>query len=315
MAKIKHVMKGPNEVVKFDHPAICYPQLASIKMDGFRLLNLCGEHLLSPALKPFPNNNMEMHLQEFLNFCKVHRLVTDGEFWSPTLSFQELQSIVRSHDKLIPADVKYHIFDCMTEEQWNNENEEPYVNRYLEYNQTMQGFPNVVCVEQHRIVNHMAAEDMFNQQIAAGQEGIILRSLSAKYKHGRTTLKQDGMWKFKEFLTHDAMIVGIEQGEKMIEGIDRDVNAQGKLERTYKQSDYEPSGMVGAFWVRQDGYPDFKVKPGKGHDNAWKTMVWNDFVRFPEKWRGKHLEYKFMPHGTMDKPRIGNLIRMRPDLD
>jgi DNA ligase-1 len=172
-----------------------------------------------------------------------------------------------------------------------------------------------VPVEHIFLDNATKAEAFFNAQLEAGQEGIILRSPTAKYKHGRTTLRQDGMWKFKEFMTQDAVIVGIEQGEKMIDGIDRDVDAQGKLERTYKQENYTSSGMVGAFWVQQDGYPRFKVKPGKGHDNAWKTMVWKDYQLHPEKWHGKHLEYKFMPHGTMDKPRIGNLVRLRPDLD
>jgi DNA ligase 1 len=314
MATIKQVMKGPNEIIPFDHPAIHYPQLASIKMDGFRLLNLCGEYLLSPALKPFPNNNMVGHLQPFLTWCRENRLVTDGEFWSPSRTFQDLQSITRSHNMPIPNDVKYHIFDVMTEEQWDNGTELPFINRYLEYWQTLQGFSNVVCVEQHRVMGPSEAEDFFNTQLSRGQEGMILRSLSAFYKHGRTTLKQDGMWKFKEFVTKDATIIRIEQGEKMRDGIERGIDVLGRAERTYKQADYEPSGMVGAFVVLQDGV-EFKVKPGKGHDNALKIRWWEDYCRYPEKWRGKHIEYKFMPHGTMDKPRIGNLVRFRPDLD
>ena len=310
MATIKAVMKGPNEVLSFNHPFIEYPQLASIKMDGFRLLNLCGEHLLSPALKPFPNRNMTSHMQAFLDFCQQERIVTDGEFWSPTLTFQQLQSIVRSHNATIPSDVQYHIFDIMSENEWNCESEQTFVYRYLNYKSTLAGFEHVRLVEQWHIIDAGEAETFFNEQIELGQEGMILRSPNAKYKHGRTTIRQDGMWKFKEFLTHDAIIVGIEQGERMREGIVRTLDGQGKLERTYRQDDYELVDMVGAFWVEQDGLR-FKVKPGKGHDNSWKRDVWNN----RESLLGKHLEYKFMPHGTMDKPRIGNLVRLRPDLD
>lgn len=310
MAQLKQVMKGPNEVLPFNHPFIKYPQLASVKMDGFRLLNLCGEHLLSPALKPFPNRNMVEHLESLLEFCKQNRIVTDGEFWSPTLTFQELQSVVRSYDKPIPADIKYYIFDAMSEEEWNNGTEALFGQRVNDYRGALVDKRNICAVEQIRIANSFNAEDLFNQMIEEGQEGIILRAFNAKYKHGRTTIRQDGMWKFKQFITHDAVIVGVEQAEKMKEGLNRGTNALGHLERTYKQDDYEKVEMVGAFLVEQDGLR-FKVKPGKGHDNAWKLAMWN----LRDALLGKHLEYKFMPHGTMDKPRIGNLVRMRPDLD
>ena len=309
MAITKSVMKGPNEIVPFDHPAIHYPQLASQKFDGFRLLNLCGESLLSPALKPFPNGNMASHLAPLLAYCKRNRIVTDGEFWSPFLTFQELQSIVRSHNKPIPEHIRYYIFDMMTESEWDNEDEAPFINRYLEYKQTLH-FDCVVAVEQYHVTTPDEASAWFDAAIANSQEGIILRQHNARYKHGRTTLNQDGMWKFKEFQTHDAVVVGFEQAEVMRDGIERTTDAQGKLERTYRQADYTPIDMLGAFWVEQNGLR-FKVKPGKGCDNEWKRHVWAN----QDLWLRKHIEYKFMPHGTMDKPRIGNFVRTRPDLD
>lgn len=318
-------MKGPNEILPFDHPAIIYPQLASTKMDGFRLLNYCGEQLVSPALKPFPNQEMNEHLKELLQFCKVARIVTDGEFWSPECTFQELQSIVRSHNKPIPDHVKYYIFDTMSEENWNNGTEMPFICRYLEAMQTM-NFGNCIPVEHYYMMNSTEAQDKFDAAIEAGEEGIILRQPTAKYKHGRTTENQDGMWKFKEFVTHDAVIVGFEQAERMRDGIARTMDAQGKLERTYRQEDYTPIDMVGAFIVENvpfeggigygntsfSGSPkQFKVKPGKGHDNEWKRCAWYQRLVL----MGKHVEYRYMPHGTLNKPRIGSLVRMRPDLD
>ena len=306
-------MKGPNEIVPFDHTFISYPQLASTKMDGFRMLNLCGEKLLSPALKPFPCLQLPKHIEGFLLYCQQHRIVTDGEIWSPDLTFQELQSIVRSFDKPIPASVNYYVFDLMTEEEWDNNTEKPFINRYLEYSQTLH-FPHVIPVEQFHITNAAEAEDYFEQKLNLGEEGIILRQGAAKYKHGRTTLKQDGMWKFKQFVTHDAMIVGIEEQMKLKFGVERTTNDLGHLERRYEQDLYEPAGIVGAFIVEQDGQR-FKVKPGKGQNYPLRASWWQDYLRYPEKWHGKHIEYKFMPHGTMDKPRIGSLVRFRPDLD
>jgi ATP-dependent DNA ligase len=314
--KILQVMKGPNEIVPFDHPFIKYPQYASIKMDGYRLLNLCGEHLLSPALKPFPNRNMTEHLYTFLKFCQEHRIVTDGEFWSPSLTFQQLQSVVRSHDKPIPNDVCYYIFDAMSEAEWDTGHAPPFAHRIRDVVLNLVDHPHIVRVEQDYIQTAVEAETLFEKQIENGQEGIILRNPSTGYKHGRCTTKQDGMWKFKQFITQDAVIVGVEEQMKMREGLERTTNVVGHLERSYKAEDYVPAGRIGAFVVKKfdlnsDREIQFKVKPGKGYDDAWKTSMWY----LKDSLTGKHIEFKFMPHGTMDKPRIGNLVRFRPDLD
>jgi DNA ligase-1 len=308
----RQVLKGPNEIVPFDHSFIQYPQLASTKFDGFRCLNLCGEHLLSPALKEIPNANLRTHLAELLTMSKAG-LVTDGELWSPKLTFQELQSIIRSYDKPIPEHVGYYIFDLMTAEEWDDGTENEFLQRYIDYKK-MIAFPHVVPVEQWHIRNAQEAEDFFNGQLELSQEGMILRQPHARYKHGRATTKQDFLWKFKEFVTHDAMIVGVEEQMRLREGVERTRNIVGHLERRYEQELYEPAGKVGAFIVEHDGQ-QFKVKPGKGQNDYIKTSWWNDWKQYPEKWRGKHVEYKHMPHGAKDKPRIGSLVRFRPDLD
>ena len=310
MAMLKHCMKGPNEIVPFDHDYIKYPQLASQKFDGFRCLNLCGERLLSPALKEIPNEYLQSHLEELLFRCHQHRFVTDGELWSPELAFNDLQSIIRSEHKPIPSHVKYYIFDFMTEAEWNNETEKPFINRYLDYQQLLVGAKNIVVVEQHQINDASEAELFFNNQILSGSEGMILRQHHAKYKHGRTTLKQDGMWKFKEFQTHDGIIIGVEEQMKLKKGVERTRNELGELERRYEQDLYEPSGMVGAFVVNMAG-SQFKVKPGKGMDNHYKKALWDTRTALIGKW----CEFKHMPHGAKDKPRIGSLVRLRPDLD
>lgn len=309
-------MKGPNEIVPFNHPNIQYPQLASTKFDGFRCLNLCGERLVSPNLKDIRNNNITTHLAELLLWCKLHRFVTDGELWSPERSFhmpvkeQGISSILTTYGRDIPKDIGYYVFDIMSEREWENEDERPFINRYLEYKQILNGFANVHLVEQWRVTTPAEAETFFNEQIERGEEGMILRQPNARYKHGRTTLNQDGMWKFKEFRTHDARIVAIEEQLKLKQGVERTRDSLGRLERRYEQDLYEPAGMVGAFVVEQDGQR-FSVKPGKGYDNIMKRLIWQNC----ETNIGKHIEYKFMPHGSKDKPRIGSLVRFRPDLD
>lgn len=305
-------MKAPNEVFPFDHPFIKYPQFASVKYDGFRCLNLCGERFVSPALKDIPNRNLAKHLHNFFEWCRLTRVVTDGELWSPDIPFNELSSIVRSFNKPLPESVHYHIFDLLTEAEWDNDTEPEFRQRMWKY-VNIPSFAHVRPVIQQSMQSAEQAKLMFEGIIDANGEGIILRSPVAKYKHNRCTPKEDGMWKFKQFETHDAMIVGVEEQMKLKQGVERTTNEIGRLEREHSQEFYEPAGLVGAFIVNWDGLI-FKVKPGKGFDNAWKAAIWRTHVDQGSIVE-KHIEFRYMPHGTKDKPRIGSLVRFRPDKD
>jgi ATP-dependent DNA ligase len=321
MAYIRTCMKGPNTIFPFNHPFIKYPQYASVKMDGERMINLCGEAMISPSLKLMRNKNLRNHAVEFFDFCKSARLVTDCEIWSPIRSFhmpnkeEGISSILSSYDREIPDDIGFYVFDLMSEDEWDKSNEPIFSERYNRYWKALQGFKHVFPIVQFQVGTAEEAECFYNDQILSNQEGIILRSPRAKYKHGRCTDHQDGMWKFKEFLTVDATIVRIEEGDRLKDGMERTTNMIGRLERRYDAAAYEPAGKVGAFVVRNGDGTEFKVKPGKGYNDAEKTCIWEDYVRFPEKWHGKHVEYKYMSHGTLDKPRIGSLVRFRPDKD
>jgi len=318
--KIKDVMKGPNEIMPYDWAYIRYPQLASTKFDGFRCLCLCGERLLSPNMKDVRNRQLPLFLENLMMYCHEHRLVVDGELWSPKRKFhmepksEGISSILTTHNRFIPPDIGYYVFDIMTEEEWDNGTEKPFINRYLEYKQLLTGFPHVHPVEQWHMKDALEAEAFFEGQLELGHEGMILRQLHAGYKHGRCTDKQDGMWKFKEFLTVDAKIVGVEEQMKLKEGVDRTRDERGRLERRFEQDLYEPAGKVGSFVVEKDGV-QFKVKPGKGHNDYIKTSWWQDYLNDPNRFLGHHIEFKYMPHGTKDKPRIGSLVGFRPDLD
>lgn len=310
MAILKKVMKAPNEIFPFDHSVIRYPMYSSIKYDGFRCLNLCGDRLLSPALKDIPNRQLPLHLNQFLQYCRLNRIVSDGELWSPSIPFNELSSIIRSFDKPLPDSVAYYIFDATSEMDWNSEHPQPFSNR-LRFYMSLPNFPCIRKVIQVQVADADSAAMHFDSIIDAGGEGTILRSPLSYYKHGRCTPNENGMWKFKQFDTHDAKIIGVEEQMQMRHGIERTRNEIGELEREHSQSLYEPSGMVGAFIVNWGGQ-QFKVKPGKGFDFVAKRNLWTEHCTM-NSIIGRCIEFKYMPHGTKDKPRIGSLVRFRPD--
>jgi hypothetical protein len=162
----------------------------------------------------------------------------------------------------------------MSEKDWDENTEESFITRYNNYKTLLTDIPNVFPVEQYLVQNAVEAEAFFNQQITLEQEGMILRQPSAFYKHGRCTTNQDGMWKFKEFQTHDAVIVSVEEQQRLKPGVERTRDVLGHLERRFEQDLYEPAGKVGAFIVQHEhpvdpqgkGMPTltFKVNPARG---------------------------------------------------
>ena len=311
MTLFKKPMKAPNEILAFTDPRIRYPLLGSVKYDGFRMLNMSGDTLVSPALKPIPNKNLKLHLNNFLEYCRLNHLVTDGELWCESMEFSELSSVIRSHNKPIPDDLCYYMFDIKTNLGWNSESEEHYVYRMKAY-MGLPRFPHVSPVVQQYIKSAAEAQEMFDGVIEHGGEGIILRDPCVPYKHGRCTTNENGMWKFKEFETHDAVIVRFEEQMKLKEGVERTRDQTGHLEREHSQQCYQPAGTLGAVVVNWQGH-DFKVKPGKGYDSFSKKRIWEEYVSTPNGYIGQQCEFKYMPHGTKDKPRIGSLVRFRFD--
>lgn len=317
MALPQLVMKAPSRIHPFDDPKIVYPQFASIKYDGFRLLNLCGESFLSPALKPFPNVNLHLKFKDFWTYCQAQRIVTDGEIWSPDLTFQQLQSVMRSRFAEIPDSVGYYVFDMLPEDVWNNIDPcNPYLLRYATYqNRIKDYYPGITPVLQMPVTCADQAQVLFENAIADGHEGLILRNPNFGYKHNRCTANENGMWKFKQFETHDAIIIRVNQMKGLREDVVRTLDPISALTaRIYTQDSFQPVEAVGSFTVLYHGQ-EVSISPGRGFTHQDRQQWWLDYQKDPTTLRGKWIEFTFMPHGTMDRPRHGSLVRFRPDKD
>lgn len=307
------VIKAPNEIIPFTDPRIRYPMLASTKYDGHRMLAITGTRFLTPSGKDHVNQHILEHFKEFWLFCRNRDLVIDAELWSPRMAFNELQSAIRTHYAKLPDHVGLYVFDMLTLDEWNDECQiRPYNFRYYAYTGIFSdhSFPHVFPVWQYVAGDSTSAEAMFNDALEEGHEGIMLRSPNATYKHGRCTHLESHMYKFKHFVRQDAVIVGFEQMQRLKHGVARTTNEAGLLEPTYRAEDYEPVESVGAFIVSQDGgATTFKLKPGKGWTQKDREAWWHS--RFALL--GMSVEFSYMPHGTLNAPRIGSLERFRPD--
>ena len=209
---------APNKIPTEEQ--VMWPMAVSRKFDGVRCILAPGMTdlpedntgiLLSRSFKPLPNKWLKPYFARMRNLALHYDYVFDGELWSPTLTFQEIISYVMSQDKPIPENcgLRYCIFDGMPVEHWNAGNEAPYTHRYLETSRKLQSQEDSRCelVEQVLPKNWEHVQDLLSAELAMGGEGLILRSLRGRYKHGRCTMKEQNMLKLKAFDTIDGIVI------------------------------------------------------------------------------------------------------------
>lgn len=308
---MKKPMLAPNTSIKFDSKHITYPMYCSPKLDGMRLIVYGG--LIFSRTGKLQCTQLQNHLVDLCQYSMKHDLVFDGEYWSPHLKFNEIMSAVTTPNKFIHSPVFYG-FDCMSVRDWDHESEPPFCERYDQLKQHLRvGNIGKTALIEHDIVrNKEEARDAFENSIAGGCEGIMLRHYLSQYKHGRATLKQGTLFKFKPWSTIDGVIVGYEQGTVMVpEGVTRERDEQGHLKPVHKKAHRKATDTIGAVVIMDDAGRTFKAVGGKDGILHSTGLQWGNRKNYLGKW----VEVKYMAHGTYKKPRHAQIVRWRPDRD
>jgi len=302
-------MLAPNEQI--DLNAIQYPIFGSYKLDGLRVLFIDGE-MLSRSLKPIVNKQLRERYRPLMEMSKKKGVVLDGEFYSHSSTFQEIQSLVRTEDwqngsnggKVeLPHDFGFYCFDVYNSGNRNRS----FVDRYLfDLKNCKDKLINVV--KQVMLHSKEEVDNLFRKALEENYEGLILKSPNGWYKFGRGTVKEGLMYKVKPYLTFDAKIVEVTQATKVREEAEKTVNELGYSETSKKIGDRIPIDRAACFTV------DYK---GKTLDvmiamtNEEKEEVWKN----RRKYIGRMIEYKAMMVGAKDVPRHAVMLRFRSDKD
>jgi len=243
-----------------------YPVFATLKKDGIRALRLNGT-LLSRTLKPIPNESI-----------RQRSLVLPGgfdmELWNPSLTYDEVESIVMSKEHPRSDEIQFHVLDWFGVEmgywlrydsvlKWCNDN--------LQIESLRWEYPSVRNTAQGLLNWFLTVEQ-------TGGEGICFRTHDSPYKQGRSTLNEQYLVKLCRHLRAEATVFGFEEAVEV-----------GRLET--------PKGTLGALWVRDAGGREFKV--GSGFTVAERQRVWDNYEAFV----GKQLTYKYKPHNEKENPR------------
>lgn len=281
--------KAPEDLDK-----LSYPVMASPKLDGIRAF-VDGDKLWSRNNKLIPSK----FLQKVLGNPSMNGLDGElicGEPTSPSV-FRDTTSAVMSEDG--GGCVVFYVFD-------NFNTPGGFQNRFQ--NLLHYKFDGLyVVVVEHRVINSAMELDQYEHEcLAAGFEGVMIRSLNGPYKEGRSTEREGYLLKLKRFADAEATITGFE--EKLHNGNEKD--ASGK--RTAHKAGKSGLGTLGALKVvgKNGPYRGVAFNIGTGFDDAERAKIWAARSRYI----GQTVTYKYFPSGSKDAPRFPVFLRFRYDM-
>lgn len=307
------VMLATKTANGFASDSIRWPMLASRKMDGMRLL-CWGGQLLTRTLKPQPNKALAERLKPLTDKCLKEGIVLDGEIYSHHHAFDVHQSVIRSENQDLPSQMHYLVFDGMPLEEWgccprSFEERQSFLHEVLPSLGESSSCPWGI-VDQFEVYDSSDAQQWMDQWIQSGYEGLMLRSPSSSYKHGRATVREGTFFKFKQSATGEARIVDILERRQMIDGASgsRGLTPGGKLERVHKKDMFIGSGKIGAVMLLSPEWPGrFKATFARGHkpEETW-GLTWENRLRF----LGRLAKFKYQPQGVKNVPRMARIFEI-----
>ena len=303
----------------YDSEKVRFPCLAQPKIDGVRALNLFG-NLTGRSLKQHANKHVTQYYSDpaFIGL--------DGEMACDRITHPDLCRITTSALNTISGTpfTQWWLFDYITEETIHL----PYHERYKALTTRL----TELCLSESRAVHlRIVASNMVHNQkelnfwierhLEMGFEGTILRDPNGMYKSGRSTVREGGLLRIKEFMDAEAVVIRVVEGNKNTN--EQQQNELGQAYRTTHQENIVPNGMVGNIVCRN--LMDVKDKSGKiliakdqeivvapGKMSHEERIYWweNQDVIV-----GKTIKFQFFPKGIKDKPRFPTFQSFRAASD
>jgi len=286
---------------------LCYPVLASPKLDGIRA-SVQGGQLLSRNLKLIPNEHTQ-HLYGSVLFEGL-----DGELicGSPTHKdvFRNTSSAVMSMDGT--PDINFYVFDKFYKEGIDRFDQVPFEQRMQAMTDAVSrkrgSLIGMFVVPQKLINNYDELLGFEAECLSQGFEGAMVRDPRAPYKKGRSTVREGYLLKVKRFMDSEAIVVGIE--ERFHNANEAWREPTGRLKRRATKDGREPMGTMGSLFVR-DMKTNIEFNVGSGFDDSERKDVWEN----PHAFLNRVLTYRYFPTGSKDRPRFPVFVGWRAVVD
>lgn len=178
--------------------------LASEKLDGVRAY-WDGENLLSRSGKKI--NAPKNFTLNFPSFA------LDGELYTKRGEFEKIQSIVmdKNPDEKAWQEIKFYVFDAPSSEKGLLKRLEKLEN-FLSKNE-LSG-EKIKIIKQIKLRDNTHLEEILDEIIALGGEGVVVRKPNLAYHHGRS--KND--MKYKKFKDAECEVVSLNEGSGKLKG-------------------------------------------------------------------------------------------------
>jgi len=172
-----------------------------------------------------------------------------------------------------------------------------------------QGPADIRMVDHQQIADAMTLTLYENRWVAEGYEGLMIRSLTGRYKQGRSTVNEGALLKLKRFVDGEGVVTGFV--EQMQNGNVATINALGHTARSSHKQNKTSTGMVGAFWVKNcETGVAHKVNTGPLTEHTCRLM-WLAQAEY----LGRIVKFRFQPTGIKDKPRFSQFVGWRAPED
>lgn len=248
-------MLAPNKLLITDIPmsSISFPKLCSTKYNGVRGIFMKG-FFYSRAGKPLriPQQLLK-ELAPTLEWADSHHYVLDGELNSNSFNTTGETMQILAGTIPLPDDFQYKIFYVIPYKIWNNP-----VNASMEMLLSTSVFLAPSCrvelVKQVKITTPEEFSVLVEGSQYSGKEGYMLLNPAGQYKHGRCTVKEDTLLKYKYYGDmEDAKIVSITTRQVRKEEVTTGRTVYGYAKPTYKKEAFEDTDIGGCLIGKING--------------------------------------------------------------
>ncbi len=185
-----------------------FPAIVSVKIDGLRCIMTISNGIVSSTSRTgLPYTGLD-HITKELS--GLDDIVLDGELYSSTLTFEEIQSVVRGGKANDPrmSQIFYYVFDIV--------NDEIYHQRVISLDTIACGLSNVKAVPWYIVRSHEEIDTKHAAFVAEGYEGSMVRNIKGLYQANKRSTE---ILKKKDFLDEEFKIVGWKTGKGKFEQV------------------------------------------------------------------------------------------------
>ena len=272
-----------------------FPVLATPKLDGIRCLKVGGK-ALTRSFKPISNRFVREWIEANLPDG------VDGELMLRDGTFNQTTSAIGARDG--QPDFVFHVFDYVADSVAT-----PYVERMSQ----LAALPDWACIVKvlptliHNVAELVAYEE---ECIAAGYEGVMVRTPNSPYKCGRSTEREAWLLKIKRFEDAEAVVLSTYEG--MSNQNAAELDAFGRTKRSMSQAGMIGRGELGGFVVRHlSTGVEFRLGYNHVIGGIDRITLW---MR-RDALIGRVVKFSHQPSGAKEAPRFPKFIGFRETWD